>query len=231
MLKRIRDELFGYRDLRIENMNYDEYWKYRKKHGKQGLKKRDIIISELIEDSSTVLDVGCGNGRLLEHLINKKNVIGEGIDVSNTALDMARSKGISIKKVDFDKESLSLNKLYDHIVMSEVVEHISNPEKLVSQVQNHFSKSLIITFPNIGHFTYRLRLLMGRFPECWKWHPGEHIRFWTKKDFRYWIKREDNKFCNLYIKRFIPGERSPNVPFFDSLTALNYIVVLGRKND
>ncbi len=87
MLKKIIDEIFEYRPYRIGNMNYEEYWLYRKDSGKKGLKHRDLIIGDLIEDNSSVLDIGCGNGRLLNYLINEKGVEGHGYDYSETALN------------------------------------------------------------------------------------------------------------------------------------------------
>lgn len=231
MLRELLKEIFEYRPYKIEQIDYELYWSYREQHGKKGLKLRDKIIASRIEESSSVLDVGCGNGRLLEYLITEKKVRGEGYDNSDKALEIAKRKGIPVQKVDLNSKNIPLQKVYDHIILSEVIEHIPDPEGLMNQLQDHFLKSLIVTFPNIGHFSYRLRLLTGRFPECWKWHPGEHIRFWTKKDFRYWIERKDNGFDRLYIKKMIPGDKLPELPFLDSLVARNYIVEIGKKND
>jgi len=230
MLKKMIEEIFGYRPYKIGDMDYEEYWGYRRESGKKGLKQRDLVIASLIENSSSVLDIGCGNGRLLEYLINEKGVIGQGIDNSETALEMVRGKGITTYKCDLNGGDIPTNRTYDYIVMSEIIEHLADPEKLIKSVQDRFSKSLIVTFPNIGHFTYRLRLLSGRFPECWKWHPGEHVRFWTEKDFKYWVDRKDNGFEELYIKRMIPGEKMPNIPLLSSWVSLNYIAELGNKN-
>lgn len=229
-IRKFLDEIFKYKSLRIEEIDYNNYWNYRNSHGSKGLKSRDEKISKLIKNSSSVLDIGCGNGRLLEHLIEKKNVEGMGIDFSEEALQIAKEKGIPTNKLDLESEELDLDRKYDYIVMSEIVEHLKNPEKLMSQVEDNFKNSLIITLPNIGHFTYRLRLLFGSFPECWKWHPGEHIRFWTKKDFTYWIEREDNGFSNMKVKKMIPGECVPDLPTIDSLTAYNYIAEVENDN-
>jgi methionine biosynthesis protein MetW len=230
MLKKIIDEVFRYRPYRIGDMDYEKYWDYRKNTGKKGLKPRDFVIANLIKDGSSVLDIGCGNGRLLEFLINEKGVTGYGIDNSDTALDIVKEKGITAYKCDLSNGNIPINQTYDYIVMSEIIEHLPDSEKLMKSVQDMFSESLIVTFPNIGHFTYRLRLLSGRFPECWKWHPGEHVRFWTKKDFKYWVDRQDNGFENLYIKKMIPGEKMPNIPLLSSWVSFNYIAELGNKN-
>lgn len=230
MLKKIIGEISGYRPYKIEDLDYEEYWSYRKESGKKGLKQRDLAIANLIENGSSVLDIGCGNGRLLEYLINEKGIVGQGIDNSETALEIVRGKGITAYKCDLSDGEIPMDQTYHYIVMSEIIEHLADPERLMKYVQDRFSKSLIVTFPNIGHFTYRLRLLSGRFPECWKWHPGEHVRFWTEKDFKYWVDRQDNGFENLYIKKMIPGEKMPRIPLLSSWVSFNYLAELGNKN-
>ncbi len=229
MLKKFISEIFLYKPYKIKDIDYESYWEYRKESGKSGIKSRDIAIENLIEEGSSVLDIGCGNGRLLEYLISMKKIRGEGYDNSEVALNIAQKKGLKVTKIDLDR-IISLEQKYDYIIMSDIIEHLQNPENLLRSVKDSFYKSLIITFPNIGHFTYRLRLLFGKFPECWKWHPGEHIRFWTKKDFQNWILRKDNNFDGLYIKQFLSGESIPNINLLTSLTSLNYLVEIGNKN-
>ena len=56
-------------------------------------------------------------------------------------------------------------------------------------------KGVFFSVPNSGYISYRLRLLFGSFPVQWKIHPGEHLRFWTYKDIKWWLKQ-----LNLYHK-------------------------------
>jgi len=75
----------------------------------------------------------------------------------------------------------------DHVVMSEVVEHVADAERLVRDAWTMARKTLWLTFPNIAYFPHRLRLLAGKFPVQWVVFPGEHLRFWSVPDFEAWL--------------------------------------------
>ncbi len=218
----------GYRPYKITNMNYDTYWRFRHTHTSAGLKKRDGIISGLIEPESSVLDLGCGDGRLLEFLQQTKKSRVLGIDISDEALKVAKNRGVPVVKADITSASFVISQEYDYIILSEVLEHFSFPEIVMREVSGKYNKSLLITVPNIGHLRYRMRLLFGRFPECWKWHPGEHVRFWTKRDLVIWLERSDNGFPSMMCARFYPCEGSPGMAFWKSLLAYNFVVEVPR---
>jgi hypothetical protein len=73
----------------------------------------------------------------------------------------------------------------DYIILSEVLEHLPNPEALLTRLRDRFNRRLLIDIPNTGAMNDRLRLLFGRFPKQWVFHPAEHLRFWTVKDFMH----------------------------------------------
>jgi hypothetical protein len=75
--------------------------------------------------------------------------------------------------------------------MSEVIEHVANPESLIREGWAVCKESLWVTFPNIAYFPHRLRLLFARFPVQWTVFPGEHLRFWSVTDFLFWIRDLD----------------------------------------
>ena len=78
---------------------------------------------------------------------------------------------------------------FHHVVMSEVLEHVQNPEELLLLAWSLCRKTLWVTFPNIAYFPHRLRLLAGKFPVQWVVFPGEHLRFWSIPDFRHWLQQ------------------------------------------
>jgi len=170
----------------LARMDYEDYWRVRGHHSFQ---PRYRIIAELIEPGSSVLDVGCGDGWLLEHLIQTRNVTGFGIDISPEAVRMARKRGVPAEVGDVltwqpDKE-------YEYVILSEVLEHLPNPEEVINKVRCCFRQAIIASIPNIGYYPHRLRLLLGRFPIQWSLHPAEHLRFWTMVDFSDWIRTFD----------------------------------------
>ncbi len=140
------------------------------------------LIARLIEPGSTVLDIGCGDGSLLAYLRETRYVEPYGVEVSRKACELARQKGIEVLEADVTLDSNALPQV-DYIIMSEVLEHLPNPEEVLLKVKGKFNTSLLIDIPNTGALNDRLRLLVGRFPKQWAFHAGEHVRFWTVTDF------------------------------------------------
>jgi methionine biosynthesis protein MetW len=165
----------------MDRMDYDDYWKIR---GNFGFSTRYQVFENLIDPGSSVLDIGCGDGSTLKYLHETRNTTGEGLDISESGVKMAREKGMTASVADVSAEDFKIEKVYDYIIISEVLEHIPNPEDVLAKTKGRFSKGLILSIPNTGYYLYRLRLLFGRFPVQWALHPGEHLRFWTLPDFR-----------------------------------------------
>ncbi len=171
--------------------DYDEYWKNRGFHAPS--QHRAEIISKYIEPGSRILDIGCGDGTIIEYL-SKNNKPREivGIDISKRAVEYVKEKGYEAYEMDILSEDFNKfldGKKFDYIIITEVLEHIIDPEKVIVAVKEKFNKSVFISIPNAGFFVHRLRFLFGRFPVVMvNEHVKEHIRFWTMKDFIYWAK-------------------------------------------
>lgn len=176
----------------IEGIDYDEYWEVKAGSRMGQLSSfrlaRARAIANVIEEGSSVLDIGCGDGAILKYLIAEKGVAAQGIDISEKAVTFARSEGLNVSLGDvLNSDNLDMSSKYDYIILSEIIEHIPDPEKLLLQLRDKFNKALIISIPNTGWIEHRVRLLLGRFPLQWICYPGEHLRFWTLKDFQWWV--------------------------------------------
>jgi len=193
-LKRWISLIFSYPKLDIKKVDYDAYWQ-SKRGGEIGKlsdwqKDRANIIRDNLEHESSVLDVGCGDGSILAYL--KDNIrLGKlfGADSSSFALNKAEASGIKTYKIDIsDRESLEKLPNVDYILLLEILEHIQNPEEVLATLLSKAKKGVFFSFPNTGFIVYRLRLFFGRFPMQWRLHPSEHLRFWTYRDLRWWLK-------------------------------------------
>jgi methionine biosynthesis protein MetW len=163
--------------------SYDDYWRHR---APGVMQPRFLIIEAGVDRGSSVLDVGCGDGAMLERLRARKDVRAVGIDISGEAVARARRRGIDAR-VQTLADLRRDGDAFDHVVMSEVVEHVADAERFVLDAWALTRRSLWLTFPNIAYFPHRLRLLCGRFPVQWVVFPGEHLRFWSVPDFKVWL--------------------------------------------
>lgn len=171
----------------IHKINYDEYWKSRGFSLNKKLKEREVIILKQIPSGSKVIDIGCGNS-LLPVALKNKNVNIEVADISSVVLDGYRKHDINNVQIDLEKiESTELKDMYDYIIMSEVLEHITNPEDVIDNLKSH-TKNFVLTIPNSAFYRFRLHLFFsGRFFTQWFHHPSEHVRYWSHIDFLDWL--------------------------------------------
>jgi len=205
MIKKIKyffRELFRPMPLDNNFKDYDEYWKNRGFHAPS--LNRAKIISKYIEPGSRILDIGCGDGTIIEYL-SKNNEPQEiiGIDISQKAVDYVNARGYKVFKIDvFSNEFIEFlkDKKFDYIMITEVLEHVQDPEEIILKIKNYFTKAIYISIPNAGFFVNRLRLLFGRFPLVMiQQNIKEHIRFWTLKDFVYWCNYFGFEVNNIFV--------------------------------
>jgi len=182
-------------------LDYDAYWMERSRWGSEPAERMDEhkfqLIARLVESGSTVLDIGCGTGNLLAYLQEVRGVKAHGMEISERACEVAREKGIEVIQADVSQYDQPFPQV-DYIVMSEVSEHLPNPEAVFCRVKGRFRKRLLVDVPNTGALNERLRLLMGRFPRQWVFHPGEHLRFWTVTDFLFMCRQLGLEVENYY---------------------------------
>lgn len=166
-------------------LDYDAYWQAR---GAPSHHRRHELIGAALGAGQTVLDVGCGPAPFLHYLRQAHGIEGHGLDVSDVAIARVRAAGFQGyvgTLAAFRRDHPG--RVFDHVVLSEVIEHVADAEALLADAWAITARSLWITFPNIAYLPHRLRLLAGRFPVQWVVHPGEHVRFWSLPDFRDWL--------------------------------------------
>lgn len=187
--------LFSYPKNRIEEeaVDYDAYWQEKRGADVGALSPFQLAraneICELIEPNSSVLDIGCGDGAILKHLKKELNIEAWGVDQSSLALEAAKGAKVQTIQADLNEtEAVQQLPEVDYITALEVLEHVPSPEPLLRALAPKCKKAFIVSVPNSGYWLYRLRLLCGRMPAQWRRHPGEHLRFWTLKDIRWWVR-------------------------------------------
>ena len=156
------------------------------------------IISNLIDESSKVLDVGCDDGTLMEFLIKNKNVNIRGIEISKEKVQTCISKGLTVIEGDaeFDLKQFPDNS-FDYVVLGQTLQAFINPEVVIKELLRVGNKA-IVTIPNFGHWRVRLNLLVqGTMPVTKtlpnEWYNTPNIHMCTIKDFFKFSKTMDFK--------------------------------------
>lgn len=190
-------------------VDYDAYWKKRRKGGKAVLsfwqKQRADLISARIEPNSSIMDIGCGDGAVLKYIMEKTGSRGVGVDMSEPELAKARELGIETHNIDIREwEKIKNIQKVDYVIGLEILEHMPEPERLVLLLADKANRSMFFSFPNTGYYLHRLRLLFGKFPLQWIIHPGEHLRFWTVSDVKYWVKSLGFRMDKLMLYEGLP---------------------------
>jgi 2-polyprenyl-3-methyl-5-hydroxy-6-metoxy-1,4-benzoquinol methylase len=170
--------------------DYDGYWRQRGREDQ--VLRRWVLAASWLPETGTLLDVGCGGGDFLKYLRTvRPGIAARGVDLSAEAVSRTREAGFDAEVLDPSTQSLPGGP-YDFVTCFEVLEHIADAEAALRKLKAAFRKQLIVSVPNIGHFSCRLRLaVFGRFPLTRVvLHVKEHVRHWTPKDFRDWTEHE-----------------------------------------
>ena len=156
------------------------------------------IISDLIIRDSHVLDVGCGDGVLMEFLIKEKKVNIRGIEISKTKVQNCIAKGLTIIEGNAEEDLKQFpDKSFDYVVLSQTLQAFLNPEKVINELLR-IGKQAIVTIPNFGYWKIRLHLLLkGTMPVTRtlpdEWYNTPNIHLCTIKDFVFFSESKNFK--------------------------------------
>ncbi len=169
------------------------------------MKKEFQIISELIENNTRVLDVGCGDGTLMKFLIDKKNVDTRGLEISKNNVQSCISKGLSIIEGNAEKDLHQFPNLsFDYAVLSQTLQAFYNPEKVIEDLLRVANKA-VVTIPNFGYWRVRMHLLLkGTMPVTKNlpndWYNTPNLHMCTIKDFyNYCFKKKIEIYKSIAI--------------------------------
>ena len=145
-------------------------------------------ILRLVRPHARVLDVGCGEGALLELLEREKGVDGRGIEISAAGVSACLARGLSVMQGDADRDLAEFPaKAFDYAILSQTLQTVREPRTVLSNLLRLADRA-IVSFPNFGHWRVRLALLLtGRMPDTRvlsdPWWSTPNIHLCTLKDF------------------------------------------------
>lgn len=193
------------------------------------------VIASWIEPDSKVLDLGCGEGTLLSHLRDTKQVRGIGIEQDETKVITCINKGLSVLQGDINSEVEDYqDNAFNYVILSQTLQQVYEPARLL-QVLMRIGERIIVSFPNFSHWSSRLYLLLkGQAPKNaqlpYEWYDTPNIRVITIKDFRHFAKNEGfNIVKEVAIKSHHHEEEGHHVHFLPNLRATYDILLLENK--
>ena len=162
------------------------------------MKQEFKVISDLIEKDSHVLDVGCGDGVLMEFLVKEKKVNIRGIEISKAKVQNCIAKGLTIIEGNAENDLRQFpDKSFDYVILSQTLQAFLKPEKVINELLR-IGKQAIVTIPNFGYWKIRLHLLLkGTMPVTKtlpdEWYNTPNIHLCTIKDFVFFSKNKNFK--------------------------------------
>jgi methionine biosynthesis protein MetW len=146
------------------------------------------IIGEIVEPGARVLDLGCGDGELLEWLAANKAVDARGVEISGAKVQRAIARGVSVYQGDINEGLADYPEgAFDYVILSQTLQETHRPQKVLREMLR-IGRRVIVAFPNYGHWRVRLSLLFsGRAPKTdlfpYAWYESPNIHFLTVHDF------------------------------------------------
>ncbi|MEM7425220.1 MAG: methionine biosynthesis protein MetW [Pseudomonadota bacterium] len=147
-----------------------------------------MVICDLVEPDTKVLDVGCGNGELLELLANRKNVDARGVEISQEGVNRCVMKGLSVVQGDADTDLETYpDKAFDYVIMSHTIQATDRPRDVLRQMMR-IGKRAIVSFPNFAHWLVRFQIgIKGHMPITETlpipWYETPNVHFCSIRDF------------------------------------------------
>jgi methionine biosynthesis protein MetW len=192
------------------------------------MKNEFQVIAELIEKNKKVLDVGCGDGTLMEFLKNNKNINIRGLEISKNKVQECIAKGLTVIEGNAERDLKQFpDKSFDYVVLSQTLQAFLDPELVLKELLR-VGKQAIVTIPNFGYWKIRLHLLLkGTMPITKtlpdEWYNTPNIHMCSIKDFFNFVKSRDIKI----FKSLAINNKNASIISGSNLTIKNLFANLG----
>ena len=145
------------------------------------------LIANLVPEGSRVLDLGCGDGALLDLLQRERGCSGYGVEIADGNLLACVARGVNVIQLNLD-EGLAMfdDRSFDVVLQIDTLQHLRNTEVMLRETAR-VGRIGIVAFPNFAHWPNRLAVLRGRMPVTrvlpYQWYDTPNIRVGTLRDF------------------------------------------------
>jgi methionine biosynthesis protein MetW len=171
------------------------------------------LMSEMIARGSRVLDIGCGDGALIDHLFRTRGCDARGIEIDMALVTRAVAHGLPVMQGDADTDLAHYpDGAFDYVVLSRTLQATERPLEVLRQMLRIGTRA-VVSFPNFGHWLVRWQLFStGRMPmtKTWDrpWHETPNIHPCTIRDF-FALCREEGVAVERWLAVDEAGQRAP----------------------
>lgn len=180
------------------------------------------LLGSLVTDGAKILDLGCGNGDLIDYLRRTKNASGLGIEKRMKDIMDCLENDVPVVQRNLDERGISdiKDNSYDYAIINRTIQEIRDPVALLNEILR-VAKRAIVTFPNFGHWSARGSLMLhGRMPKSkelpYEWYNTPNIRLLTVKDFYTLCEKE--------------GLKIEKMAFQNEQLLSKFLTAIGQKN-
>ena len=180
-------------------------------------------IARLVPEGSRVLDLGCGDGAMLDLLQRERGCSGYGIEIADDNVLACTRRGVNVIQLNLD-EGLSMfdDSSFDVVLQLDTLQHLRNTETMLVETAR-VGRAGIVSFPNFAHWPNRMSILLGRMPVTrrlpYQWYDTPNIRVGTFKDFEVLATRNHLQILDAFGLqegheiRWLPNARASTAVF------------------
>ena len=186
------------------------------------------IIGSLVPPKSRILDLGCGDGMLLEYLIKERGCTGYGIELDDENVLASLRRGVNVLQLNLE-EGLKLfeDQSFDVVLQIDTLQNLRNAETMLNETAR-VGRVGLITFPNFAHWPNRLSVLRGRMPVTkhlpYEWYNTPNIRVATFDDFYHLASKN-----NLQVADAFGLQNDSKISFLKNLRASKAVFKVSRR--
>jgi len=159
-------------------------------------------IAQLVPKGARVLDLGCGDGALLDYLQKNRQCTGYGVEIDDQNIQACIQRGVNVIQLNLD-EGLAMfaDQSFDVVLQIDTLQHLRNAEVMLRETVR-VGRTGILTFPNFAHWPNRMSILAGRMPVTkrlpYEWYDTPNIRVGTFEDFAQLATKNDLKILDSF---------------------------------
>ena len=161
-----------------------------------------LSIARLVPQGARVLDLGCGTGELLAHLIRERACSGYGVELDDVNVQACVARGVNVIQLNLE-DGLSMfgDNSFDVVLQIDTLQHLRNAETMLRETAR-VGRMGVVAFPNFAHWPNRWSVLTGRMPVTkrlpYQWYDTPNIRVGTYSDFALLAQKNNLRITDAF---------------------------------